>query len=61
MLPYEYVKSIHDQKMAQFVAQREKDELVRMLNAGRPGAVKRLAQAVRALGEAYRRSVRPAI
>ena len=51
MLPYEHVKSIHDQKMAQFLAERDKDQMARMVKAGRPGMIQRFTEA---LGEAVK-------
>ena len=46
MFPYENVMSIHNQKMARFVSEREKDQIARMLNPGRVGPVERMAKAV---------------
>lgn len=45
MFPYENVKSIHNQKMAQFIAERDRDLLVRTLKAGKPSQIKRLGDA----------------
>ena len=46
MFPYENVKSIHDQKMAQFISEKEKAQMAKMRKAGRPGLVERVAGAV---------------
>ena len=46
MLPYEHVKSIHDQKQAQFIAERDKAQLAAIAKAGKPGLIDRLANAV---------------
>ena len=51
MLPYEHVKSIHDQKAAQFMAERDKAQLAAMVKAGQPGILERMAKAV---GEALK-------
>ncbi|MCH7900874.1 MAG: hypothetical protein IH818_08165 [Acidobacteria bacterium] len=45
MFPYENVMSIHNQKMAQFVSEREKDQIARMF-PGRVGSVERMTKAV---------------
>ena len=67
MLPYEHIKSIHDQKHAQFVAERDKAQLAAIAKAGKPGLLDRLATAVvEALGLAGqtstgRRGAQPAV
>ncbi len=43
MFPYENVMSIHNQKMAKFVAERDNQRLVRILNADQPSAVERMS------------------
>ena len=65
MLPYEHIKSIHDQKAAQYMAERDKAQLAAMVKAGEPGVIQRMAKAV---GEALQtagellseRRIRPA-
>ena len=46
MLPYEHIKSIHDQKQAQYIAERDKAQLAAIAKAGKPGLIDRLASAV---------------
>lgn len=58
MFPYEHVKSIHDQKMAQFGAERDRAQMAQMRRHGQPGAMETVAQAIGqgllAIGEAVR-------
>ena len=46
MLPYEHIKSIHDQKHAQYVAERDKAQLAAITKSGKPGLIDRVASAV---------------
>lgn len=65
MFPYENVKSIHDQKMAQFISAKEKVQMARMRKAGRQGLVERWFERVsprfRSIGSDRYDNTQPAI
>ena len=46
MFPYEYVKSIHDQKAAKFMAERDKVQMASLARAGQPSALRRRVEEI---------------